>query len=1040
VATFHIEAQGNLGNRMIQFLVAKALEKHVPGLVISNSVMPAWKIDYPEVEHKGRIFHFDEPQNVPFAVFRELFSRGLADCIRYSGYGQRVENFPPWREASTYFRNEDVSVGGFSSEYLVINIRGGEILDGRHAGYVLVPVDFYVELVRRTGLKPIFMGQIGDNIYCEALHHAFPHAPFIPSGGVMHDFELLRRSVNLVPAISTFSWLACWLSETAENIFMPMTGLFNPLQNSNHDFAPTNDKRFRFFWFPANYAGRVEDSEKDHAPIRGRSREIDATDLSRMKSERKLQPKLLENYAVHFDELYYCDRYEDVRVSLANGMGSGFLHYIGWGFRENRHPIDIDMHWYVRTYPDAAHDIGLGIYEDPLHHYISIGAAQAYRPVPPAETENAPADDGMLPLYPAPVDNFKAQSAGHIYRLRTFHGTELVADLESGEINHGKSDAQGHAPVFGYRPAEASFLFITAELPLGRLPVLRGQEAVSRLVPMHTTRTAHDGSVACYVGERGRFLLGAPPTFDRVAQPMVFGSEIPNDYERIYLEPASGPSVPAHLREAVPLIDQWVAEGSGAAALHSLLARPANDAVLRDVLNAAGLLLSASEWASLGEKLLAAEPVLPRIEARFPADLFAQHALRPVVEWVRGQRGNANGMSTAMPKFGKLEASRGREIGPSFDCLDRIGIKGEYVSFPASCAISVRRAALPRRRAAILATARNEGLYILDWLAHHRAIGFDDFFIYSNDNIDHSDALLQALAEAGEIHWVRSVVRAGTRPQWKAYHHALSFEPAILDYKWTLAIDLDEYFELNTEYFRSVSDYLSWAECHLVDSIALNWVMVGSNGHTRWSDEPMRKRFPVGRSPGQSSSHASELAKAIFRTARFPMSFPHHPVPYRAEEPVFKTAAMRPLPYDPGQGASFSPDKNVHLAWISHFFFKSNEEFVFKFSRQRGDDLVAEGDVFAALTPHFVRSFVAASQQPRVLHTPDVVDVAAEGWRARYHQLPGVREAMQQIRAFYADRLGNLLAELQSSQAVREAGEAGETFLLPLLTGASDYK
>jgi hypothetical protein len=1036
VATFHVKTQGNIGNQMIQFLVAKTLQKLVPDLAISNSVLPAWGINYPEIERKGRIFYFDEPQNVPFVVFRELFSRGLVECIQYGGYGQRVSNLPPWREATRYFRCTNELVKGFSSEHLVINIRGGEILDGRHPGYVLVPIDFYRRLVNRTGLKPVFMGQIDDNVYCDALRRAFPDAPFIPSGGMMHDFELVRRSVNVVPAVSTFSWLACWLSETAENIFMPMTGIFNPFQSRDHDFAPTNDERFKFFWFPANYAGQVGDFESNHAPLQGRFRQIDDVELRRMKAEDKQRPKRLDDYAPHFDEAFYRMRYPDVSRSLTSGLGSGFEHYIGWGFKENRQPMDFDPHRYVQAYPDAASEIGLGIYEDPIHHYVSVGASRGYRPIPTWEALSLPVHFGGESSLSLKGSATKARPAGQIHRIRTFHGTVLVANLNNGQIEHGSADAEGCTPVFGYRPAsDAPFLFLAADLPANRLLSVRGQEAVSRLVPVHTTRTAQDGSVACYAVEHGRFLLGEPPPPDKAVKPMEFGSVVPDDFERIYLDAMRHDEAPAHLWDAVPLIDHWVAEGCGASAVHSLLSITADDATLRDVVNAVGLLLSSKQWEDLGEKLVSAEGTVAMIEARFPGDIFAQHALRPAAERVRAQRSRLRGIPAATSDISRFGTS-GRQLDTEFDKLDRLGVRGEYVSFPASCTVMVRRAARPRRRAAVLATACNEGLYILDWLAHHRAVGFDDFFIYTNDNIDQSDALLEALAQAGEIHWIKSVVQAGTRPQWKVYRHALAFESAILEYDWTLAIDLDEYFELNDEYFRSIGEYLDFAECRPVDAIALNWVMVGSNGQGRWASQPLRKRFPLGELRGRHGGSASELVKTIFRTTRFPMSFPHHPVPYRSEEPIFRTSTMRPFPYDRGQGASYSPEKNVRLAWISHFFFKSNEEFVFKFSRQRGDDQAAAGSAFAALTPHFIRSFVEASSL-RQVHPTDGIDIASEEWRARYERLPGVQGALQRINAFYAGRLAQLLPTLRSCSAIREAGEAGEVFLRPLLVRSS---
>jgi hypothetical protein len=380
---FHIEKLGNLGNQMIQFLVAKKLKSLVPGLQISNAVLPEWGIHYPDVVEKGRIFDWDDWQLVPFLAFKEFFEREATDCIRYTGYGQRVENFEDWRQATKYFQASESGLVGFPDDCIVINIRGGEILDGRHPGYVLVPIDFYIWLVAHTGLAPVFMGQIADNPYCNALRQAFPLAEFIPSRGALHDFETLRRSVNVVPAISTFSWLACWLSESARSIFMPMTGLLNPLQSREHDFTPTDDSRFRFFWFPANYASEVRHFHLDHAPLFGRHREIASPELKKMKSSPCLRPQRLEDYAPHFDEAFYLARYEDIRYALTVGLPNAYWHYMGPGFREGRHGFRCDSNWYVRAYPDAAADIGLGLYQDPMHHFVMAGVGQGYRPTPP---------------------------------------------------------------------------------------------------------------------------------------------------------------------------------------------------------------------------------------------------------------------------------------------------------------------------------------------------------------------------------------------------------------------------------------------------------------------------------------------------------------------------------------------------------------------------------------------------------------------------------------------------------------------------------
>ena len=377
---FHIVTQGNIGNQMIQHLVAKRLESLDPDLRISNSRLPTWKIEYPEIEDKGRIWEYGDEQRVLPKTFKRMFRDGGIDCIRYSGYGQRLENLGNYRDCCKLFTSDLTNKIGYDERYLVINIRGGEVLDGRHPGYVLVPIDFYKTIIRQTGLIPLFMGQLEDNVYCKALVNAFPNATFIPSGGELHDFELLRGSVNVIPSVSTFSWLACWMSTATRMIIMPLTGIFNPFQYPAHDFAPADDPRFRFFWFPANYASRVLDYELDHAALVGRYEEIEPTKLARMRESRVAERKNPDDYVGLFDEEYYLSRYPDVLVALKHGLPNGLLHYTNAGLREGREGFRLDKHWYVRAYPQAAREIGLGLYEDARHHFAAVGVRRGYSP------------------------------------------------------------------------------------------------------------------------------------------------------------------------------------------------------------------------------------------------------------------------------------------------------------------------------------------------------------------------------------------------------------------------------------------------------------------------------------------------------------------------------------------------------------------------------------------------------------------------------------------------------------------------------------
>ncbi|MFN4129742.1 MAG: glycosyltransferase family 2 protein, partial [Paracoccaceae bacterium] len=67
------------------------------------------------------------------------------------------------------------------------------------------------------------------------------------------------------------------------------------------------------------------------------------------------------------------------------------------------------------------------------------------------------------------------------------------------------------------------------------------------------------------------------------------------------------------------------------------------------------------------------------------------------------------------------------------------------VRAPTSSPRAAPRAASLAGRTAIVTTMKNEGPFILEWIAYHRAIGVDDFLIYTNDCTDGTDTMLDLL-------------------------------------------------------------------------------------------------------------------------------------------------------------------------------------------------------------------------------------------------------------------------------------------------------
>ena len=103
-------------------------------------------------------------------------------------------------------------------------------------------------------------------------------------------------------------------------------------------------------------------------------------------------------------------------------------------------------------------------------------------------------------------------------------------------------------------------------------------------------------------------------------------------------------------------------------------------------------------------------------------DPYLQLALLPLIEAV------------ADPKSGWRRSPRALECGEDYDFLNGSSWGTRTTSFWHGVNAGLRRSIRPSRNICIVATIRNEGIYILEWISHHLHHGVDHFFIYTNDN------------------------------------------------------------------------------------------------------------------------------------------------------------------------------------------------------------------------------------------------------------------------------------------------------------------
>ncbi len=372
---------------MFQHMAALNLIAQIPQSRLSGISLPEWGIDEPDIRKKTErefTVHRDTHMRVPFEAIARAIDADACDSIIVRNYVQHMDNFLPPSVYRKIYVDTDPQTDAVAADELLINVRGEEILGGGAPDYVLIPANYYKRIVEETGLRPVLMGQLTSSAYLDALREALPHARLLPSQGMMKDFSIIRHAANIVACISTFSWLAAWLSN-AQRIFLPLAGTFHPFQRPDIDLVPLDDPRYRFDLFPSYFALPPQAAIEQHAAMDGMWRRLAPDHLRAFRDSRPRIRFDLAKFEPVFDEDYYCQQEWDVGAAKRAGIvPSGFEHYLRVGHKEGRPPFQVDRAWYCSAYPLAAFEIGQGDFLNCHHHYVEVGRQRGYLPVKPA--------------------------------------------------------------------------------------------------------------------------------------------------------------------------------------------------------------------------------------------------------------------------------------------------------------------------------------------------------------------------------------------------------------------------------------------------------------------------------------------------------------------------------------------------------------------------------------------------------------------------------------------------------------------------------
>lgn len=138
----------------------------------------------------------------------------------------------------------------------------------------------------------------------------------------------------------------------------------------------------------------------------------------------------------------------------------------------------------------------------------------------------------------------------------------------------------------------------------------------------------------------------------------------------------------------------------------------------------------------------------------------------------------------------------------------------------------------PKHTYTILSMMKDEGHSLVEWVAYHTHIGFDNICVYTNNCGDGTDDMLIRLEEMGWVKHFRNEVPEGKKPQPNALSLATQ-NPDITDSEWILTMDADEF--LSVKVGRGwISDLVERMDPK-ASAMNITWRFFGSNDVTSWN-------------------------------------------------------------------------------------------------------------------------------------------------------------------------------------------------------------
>lgn len=231
-------------------------------------------------------------------------------------------------------------------------------------------------------------------------------------------------------------------------------------------------------------------------------------------------------------------------------------------------------------------------------------------------------------------------------------------------------------------------------------------------------------------------------------------------------------------------------------------------------------------------------------------------------------------------------------------------------------------------KVALCCIAKMENRYINEFVEHYKKLGFDNIFIYDNNDIN-GEKVSDAIMEHIDSGFAKVIDYRGKKVcQLMAYRDC--YEKFNKQYDWIAFFDCDEFLEF-TDKSLNIKDFLSFDYFLDTHAVHINWKIYDDNDLLEYDDLPLNKRFTRPRLPLDFSDKsyydypANGYYKTILRCKLKNLIWGRDPH-YLTINPNY--IAKTPSGKNCIWNFSIFRQPEFNICYLKHFMFKSIQEYV----------------------------------------------------------------------------------------------------------------